>query len=57
MTVNIEYFDYMNAMEKMCDNFCQYPNKVKDQDSLNRICEECPMNKLVKLNNNEDQEG
>lgn len=35
--------------EKFCDNYCKYPCQTKDQNDLDDICEECPMNELFEL--------
>lgn len=55
MMVNIEYFDFINAMEKMCDDFCYFRNTTTDPEVLDKHCEECPMNNLVKLNCDGDE--
>lgn len=31
----------------MCDNYCRHPREIKDEDLLNDICEQCPLNKLM----------
>ena len=27
----------------MCDNYCKYPNEIKDDEELYHICEKCPL--------------
>lgn len=56
MTVSIEYFDFINAMDKMCDDFCYFRTTTTDPEVLEKHCEECPMNKLLKLNSEDDEE-
>lgn len=31
---------------KMCDDYCKYPDMVKDEEELRKICDRCPMNRL-----------
>lgn len=30
----------------ICDNYCKYPNEIKDDEELNDICEKCPLGRL-----------
>lgn len=53
MTVSIDYFDYIDAMEKMCDDFCFFRTITTDPEVLEKHCEECPMNNLVKREEDE----
>lgn len=32
--------------EQMCDNYCKYPNEIKDDEELYDICGECPLGRL-----------
>ena len=34
------------VMEKMCDEYCQYPCKCPNQETLDNICRECELAKL-----------
>ncbi|WP_313583663.1 hypothetical protein [Lacrimispora sp.] len=36
-------------MEDICDHFCKYPYKVKNEGELEEICAECQMGKYVCL--------
>ena len=31
---------------EMCDNYCKYPNEIKDDEELYDICEKCPLGRL-----------
>ena len=34
---------------RMCDVYCRFPFICKSQDKLCGICEECPLNELIKI--------
>ena len=34
------------VMEKMCDEYCQYPCKCPNQETLDNICRECELAKM-----------
>lgn len=36
------------AAEQICDDYCKFPELIKNLDILHRICEECPLNILMK---------
>lgn len=36
-----------DVVSDMCDNYCRHPREIKDEDLLNDICEQCPLNKLM----------
>lgn len=31
---------------EICDNYCKYPNEIKDDEELYDICEKCPLGRL-----------
>lgn len=35
--------------EKFCEKYCKFPQECKDQNELDDICDECPMNELTEL--------
>ena len=35
--------------EKFCENYCKFSQECKDQNELDDICDECPMNELTEL--------
>ena len=35
-----------DVKEKMCDEYCKYPNEYEDNEILEVICEKCPLNRL-----------
>ena len=37
------------VMEKMCDEYCQYPCKCPNQETLDNICRECELAKLFEV--------
>ncbi|MCI8783274.1 MAG: hypothetical protein HFG83_05240 [Dorea sp.] len=38
--------DMADVREKMCDEYCQYPCKCPNQETLDAICEKCELAKL-----------
>lgn len=38
--------DMADVREKMCDEYCQYPCKCPNQETLDRICGECRLKEL-----------
>ena len=30
----------------ICDNYCKYPNEIKDDEELYDFCEKCPLGRL-----------
>ena len=34
-----------------CDNYCKYPGICSNQDELDQVCDECPMNEMFELLN------
>ena len=38
-----------DLISSLCDNYCQYPCKIKDVGELEKVCAECPTNKLMEL--------
>lgn len=38
--------DLENIPELICDEYCQYPCKCPNQETLDRICEECGLKEL-----------
>ena len=30
----------------ICDNYCKYPNEIRDEDELYDICKKCPLVRL-----------
>ena len=39
--------------ENFCDKYCKYPYLSLNQDTLDNICEHCPMCKLTEVFNDE----
>ena len=35
--------------EKFCYNYCKYPGTCSNQDELDQVCDECPMNRVVEM--------
>ncbi len=35
--------------DKFCNRYCKYPHIAKEQEQLDDICEDCPMNELFEL--------
>ena len=38
---------FMDIVSGICDHYCKYPDQIKDEEELWKICEECPLNKLI----------
>ena len=38
--------DMADIREKMCDEYCQYPCKCPNQETLDNICKKCELAKL-----------
>ena len=34
---------------EFCDRYCKFQYICKDEEQLETVCEDCPMNKLVEL--------
>lgn len=34
--------------EQICDGYCRYSNEIIHQEELDRICEKCPLNELIR---------
>ena len=47
-TKSVDYFDYINALDNMCDDYCYYKHTSTDPDVLEQHCKECPMANLIK---------
>ena len=45
--MNSEALEKIN--EKFCEKYCKFPQECKNQNELDIICEECPMNELAEL--------
>ena len=41
-----ELEDMVDVREKMCDEYCQYPCKCPNQETLDNICSACKLAKL-----------
>lgn len=41
-----ELEDMVDIREKMCDEYCQYPCKCPNKETLDNICSACEMAKL-----------
>ncbi len=41
--------DMADIREKMCDEYCQYPCKCPNQETLDNICKECELAKLFEV--------
>ena len=37
------------AAEQICDNYCKFPELIKNEDILHKICEGCPLNILMTI--------
>lgn len=44
MKSNIE-----KCIEKICDDYCKFPCEIKDIENLEKICAECPLNKIIDI--------
>lgn len=33
--------------ERICEEYCRWPQECKEQDELDEKCEACPLNRLV----------
>lgn len=38
---------FEKALEEICDNYCKKPDEIKDQDELDKVCDNCPMVKFL----------
>lgn len=34
---------------KICDGYCRFPNLIKDEYALNKVCEACSLNNIIKF--------
>ena len=41
--------DMADVREKMCDEYCQYPSKCPNQETLDNICKKCELAKLFEV--------
>lgn len=41
--------DMADVREKMCDEYCQYPGKCPNQETLDNICKKCELAKLFEV--------
>ncbi len=41
--------DMADVQEKMCDEYCQYPCRCPDQETLDNICSDCELAKLFEV--------
>lgn len=41
--------DMVDVREKMCDEYCQYPGKCPNQETLDNICKKCELAKLFEV--------
>ena len=46
LKMKIDNNRFNEALEMMCDKFCQWPVVCASQDELNKHCDECPMNNI-----------
>ena len=46
MVMKIDNNRFNEALERMCDKFCQWPNVSADQEELNSHYNECPLNNI-----------
>lgn len=37
----------LEAAEYVCDNLCKFPSKFSEQEALDKVCEECKLNKMI----------
>lgn len=47
MVVSIKYSKLVDVTERMCDNYCKWPNKARSDAELEDICEGCPLNTIL----------
>lgn len=45
--VSIKYSKLMEVTERMCDEYCKWPNKARSDAELEDICENCPLNTIL----------
>ena len=41
--------DVADIREKMCEEYCQYPCKCPNQETLDNICKECELAKMFEV--------
>lgn len=34
---------------EFCDRYCKYPYVCTDEETLDTVCEDCPMNRMVEF--------
>ena len=44
-----ELEDMVDVREKICDEYCQYPCRCPDQETLDNICSDCELAKLFEV--------
>lgn len=44
MTISFEKSEWVEMVEKICDDYCKLPDICETQERLNRHCAECPLN-------------
>ena len=45
----------IDAVEEMCDDFCMWPLQSLNEDTLAKHCDECPMTRLLKAMEDDDE--
>lgn len=43
----IDTIRFDSVAEQICDYYCKFPELIKKEDILHRICEGCPLNALM----------
>lgn len=51
MIISFEKSEWVEMIEKMCDEYCKMPDICATQERLDRHCAECPLNNFP----NEDE--
>lgn len=46
---DIKAEDIEKLSAEFCDKYCQYPNVCADEETLETVCDVCPMNKLFRI--------
>ena len=46
MTISFEKSEWVEMVEKICDDYCKMPDICETQERLDRHCAECPLNNL-----------
>lgn len=45
---NLQY-EVEDKVAYICDKLCRYPREITEQEELDEVCEECPVNAYAKV--------